>query len=188
MLSVFETQEILVLELELMRGGYMLDVLAETGCLAESKAAVLMTELVESIPFFRQQGVAHRDVKLSNLALNAPLTPDNPIEDDELTLVLISGKHEAYSNMVDMFSAGVVLYTILCGYEPFYGLTDKELVPANKTGVFEFHDPEWTLLLADAKDLVLKTMARNKNEGIKPAEALKHPFLREKAQKLKYIR
>ena len=220
LLSVFETQEMLVLELELMRGGDMFDVLAETGCLTESKAAILITELVESIRFCRQQGVAHRDVKLSNLALTAPLTSDNPIEDDGLQLgslrladfgmaaliqsdgklrgrcgtpgyvapeILIAGKHESYSSMVDMFSTGVVLYTILCGYEPFYGVTDKELVLANKTGVFEFHDPEWTSISAEAKDLVSKMMARNEKERISPEQALKHPFLSEIARKLNYI-
>ena len=33
-----------------------------------------------------------------------------------------------------MFSVGCVIYTLLCGYEPFYGETDAELIEANKGG------------------------------------------------------
>jgi serine/threonine protein kinase len=49
---------------------------------------------------------------------------------------------------------GVVAYTLLCGYEPFYGVTDKQLISANKLAEYEFHDPEWTRISAEAKDLV----------------------------------
>lgn len=49
---------------------------------------------------------------------------------------------------------GVVAYTLLCGYEPFYGVTDKQLIAANKLAEYEFHDPEWTRISAEAKDLV----------------------------------
>lgn len=49
---------------------------------------------------------------------------------------------------------GVVAYTLLCGYEPFYGVTDKQLIAANKLAEYEFHDPEWTRISHEAKDLV----------------------------------
>lgn len=65
--AVFETPEVLVLELDLMDGGDLFDILAQVGALTEEHVATLMAELIYSIYFLRQNGVAHRDIKLSNL-------------------------------------------------------------------------------------------------------------------------
>ena len=47
-----------------------------------------------------------------------------------------------YENRVDIFSAGVTLYVMLCGYEPFFGETEAELVTANRECKVEFDD-DW---------------------------------------------
>ena len=39
--------------------------------------------------------------------------------------ILHAGLNEGYSLNVDMFSIGVVVYTVLCGYEPFFGNDDQ---------------------------------------------------------------
>ena len=45
-----------------------------------------------------------------------------------------------------MQQIGVVAYTLLSGYEPFYGNNDSELITANKTVNYEFHLPEWSAI------------------------------------------
>ena len=65
--------------------------------------------------------------------------------------ILKAGVHEGYSINVDMFSIGVVAYTLLCGYEPFYGTDDTQLIKANKSVHYEFHLPEWGDISDDAK-------------------------------------
>ena len=42
--------------------------------------------------------------------------------------ILRAGVHETYDINVDIFSIGVVAYTLLCGYEPFYGTDDQSLI------------------------------------------------------------
>ena len=42
------------------------------------------------------------------------------------------------------YKIGVVAYTLLSGYEPFFGINDSELITANKTVNYEFHLPEWS--------------------------------------------
>ncbi|KAJ8520776.1 hypothetical protein ON010_g17898 [Phytophthora cinnamomi] len=71
--------------------------------------------------------------------------------------ILSAGKGEAYPSGVDMFSAGVVAYTMLCGYEPFFGVNDEELIQMNKRVDYEFEEPEWASISDEAKDMASNT-------------------------------
>ena len=48
------------------------------------------------------------------------------------------------------------MYICLCGYEPFFGMNEEQLIAANKKAVFEFHPVEWCGVSDAAKDLVSK--------------------------------
>lgn len=86
---------------------------------------------------------------------------------------------DSYPSNVDMFSIGVVAYTLLCGYEPFYGQNDRDLIHSNRKANYEFHLPEWKDVSNEAKDLVSKMMQVNPFERIYPEQALRHPWLSE---------
>ena len=74
---------------------------------------------------------------------------------------------------------GVVVYTLLCGYEPFYGTDDAQLIKANKGVNYEFHMPEWGDISDNAKDWIRNCMSPYANARLKPHEALQHPWLAE---------
>ncbi|KDO35319.1 CAMK protein kinase [Saprolegnia parasitica CBS 223.65] len=207
LLSLFETHDHLVMEMELMAGGDIYDHIVTHGPLPEPHAALVMTHLIQSIQFCLENGIAHRDVKISNLALDVQTTigsTDRPcvlkladfgmsafLESNGMLLgrcgtpgyvapeILTAGVQEPYPPHVDMFSAGVVLYTLLCGYEPFYAINDKELILLNKAVTYFFHPEEWSHISDDAKDLIARMLAKNPSERVRPHEALAHPFLRQ---------
>jgi serine/threonine protein kinase len=90
--------------------------------------------------------------------------------------ILTAGSRVGYGNKVDVFSAGVTLYVMLCGYEPFYGETEKELIEANKKADIEF-PTDWKLVSDDARDLVLKMTKADPSERLSAKEALQHPWM-----------
>lgn len=70
LLSLFETRSLLVLELELMREGDLHEEIVTNSAIDEVRAASLVASLVKAIAYCLEHGIAHRDVKLSNLALD----------------------------------------------------------------------------------------------------------------------
>lgn len=90
--------------------------------------------------------------------------------------IFTAGLHGGYGNKVDIFSAGVTLYVMLCGYEPFYGETDAELIEANKQAKVEFPEEDWNGVSTAARDLVQKMMHPDPNQRLDAGGALQHPW------------
>ncbi|CAB9508138.1 MAP kinase-activated protein kinase 2 (Fragment) [Seminavis robusta] len=91
--------------------------------------------------------------------------------------IFSAGLHGGYGNKVDVFSAGVTTYVMLCGYEPFYGETDEELVAANKAARVDFPDNDWRNVSSEAKDLVKRMMEPDPRRRLSAREVLSHPWI-----------
>ncbi len=126
-----------------------------------------MKKLIESTKFCVDNGIAHRDIKLSNIVF--PLNDDRASSarltdfgmayqiSSSGTLkgrcgtpgyvapeILRADAHEPYGVNVDMFSIGVVSYVLFSGYEPFGGLCPAARISMNKKCMWEFHPlEEW---------------------------------------------
>ena len=62
--------------------------------------------------------------------------------------------HEAYSQQVDLWSIGVIVYILLCGFPPFYADNDAQLFEKIKRGEYEFLRPYWDPISDSAKDFI----------------------------------
>ncbi len=61
---------------------------------------------------------------------------------------------KSYNKACDMWSIGVILFTIMCGYPPFWGDTEREIYGRVKRGHYAFEGPDWQVRSAAVKDLV----------------------------------
>ena len=87
-----------------------------------------------------------------------------------------------YSKACDMWSAGVILYIMLCGYPPFYGETDEEILEAILEGIYDFDDEVWDEVSQEAKDLICKLLVEEK-QRLTPSEVLHDPWIKKFIQK-----
>ncbi|KAK5055288.1 hypothetical protein LTR84_013038 [Exophiala bonariae] len=87
-------------------------------------------------------------------------------------------KDERYSKSVDMWALGCVLYTLLCGFPPFYDESIQVLTEKVARGQYTFLSPWWDDISKSAQDLVshLLTVNPDKRYGIE--EFLNHPWIR----------
>jgi serine/threonine protein kinase len=67
-------------------------------------------------------------------------------------------KARGYDAQVDMWSAGVILYILLCGFPPFYEEDQNKLFRQIIKGSYEFPSPEWDKVSPDAIDLVKRCL------------------------------
>ena len=66
----------------------------------------------------------------------------------------------------------------MCGYEPFHGNDNQELLKANKAVDFQFYSPEWDNINSQAKDWITKALNPSAEQRFSPEEAKKHPWIR----------
>ena len=89
-----------------------------------------------------------------------------------------------YNEKCDIWSAGVMLYILLCGYPPFYGQNDPQILESVKKGKYDFSGPEWKTVSEAAKDLIRKMLVapdqRLDSDGV-----LAHPWMNNQADSFK---
>jgi calcium-dependent protein kinase len=203
--EIYEDEENVYLVQELCTGGELFDRIVENQYLSEKQASALFQQILQSILYCNKNKISHRDLKPENFMFKTKDEDSNlKLIDFGLSMSyykmdkssgnqgnVVRMKTRAgtaffmapevvshdYTESCDMWSAGVMLYIMLCGYPPFYGETDQEILEAIVAGEFDFDDEVWDEVSADAKDLIKKCLIGEK-ERISPKEALAHPWVK----------
>ncbi|KAL2417614.1 Serine/threonine-protein kinase srk1, partial [Exophiala dermatitidis] len=87
-------------------------------------------------------------------------------------------KDERYSKSVDMWALGCVLYTLLCGFPPFYDESIQVLTEKVARGQYTFLSPWWDDISKSAQDLVSHLLTVNPEKRYTIDEFLAHPWIR----------
>lgn len=85
---------------------------------------------------------------------------------------------QGHGKAVDVWSLGVITYTLLCGYSPFRSENLTDLIEECRSGRVIFHERYWKDVSKDAKDFILSLLHVNPSHRPSSDEALKHPWLK----------
>jgi serine/threonine-protein kinase RCK2 len=91
-------------------------------------------------------------------------------------------KDERYSKSVDMWAVGCVLYTLLCGFPPFYDESIQTLTEKIARGHYTFLSPWWDNISKSAKDLISHLLTIDPVRRYTIDEFLHHPWIRESGE------
>jgi len=86
----------------------------------------------------------------------------------------------SYTEKCDLWSCGVILYILLCGYPPFSGDSTEEIIEAVMSGKYTMDGPEWKKVSSSAKDLVNKLLDFKPDKRLSAQEAINHTWIQEK--------
>lgn len=84
---------------------------------------------------------------------------------------------KGHGKAVDMWSLGVITYTLLCGYSPFRSENLSDLIEECRAGRIIFHERYWKDVSHDAKDFILTLLQPEPSKRVTSDEALKHSWL-----------
>ncbi|TYH02585.1 hypothetical protein ES288_A09G152600v1 [Gossypium darwinii] len=193
--DTFEDDNAVHLVMELCEGGELFDRIVARGHYTERAAAAVAKTIVEVVQMCHRHGVMHRDLKPENFLFeNKKETAALKAIDFGLSVFFKPGERfteivgspyymapevlkRNYGPEVDVWSAGVILYILLCGVPPFWAETEQGVAQAILRSVVEFKRDPWPKVSASAKDLVKKMLNPDPKRQLTAQEVLAHPWL-----------
>ncbi|KAJ6733746.1 SERINE/THREONINE-PROTEIN KINASE PEPKR2-LIKE ISOFORM X1 [Salix koriyanagi] len=190
--AVYEDAESFYLVMELCTGGRLLDQMAKQRQYPEQRAASILKEVVSVIKYCHDMGVVHRDIKPENILLAA--SGKMKLADFGLAVRMSNGQSlrgavgspayvapevlaGEYSEKVDIWSAGVLLHTLLVGVLPFLGDSLDAVFEAIKNVNLDFKSELWESVSQPARELVALMLTRDVSARLTADEILGHPWI-----------
>ncbi|XP_781767.3 maternal embryonic leucine zipper kinase [Strongylocentrotus purpuratus] len=190
--EVVETKNKIFMVIEFCPGGELFDYIVAKDRLKEAEARGFFRQIIAAVAFIHNEGYAHRDLKPENLLLDEDQSlklidfglaakPKGGMKDHLETCCgspayaapeLVSGK-EYIGSEADIWSMGVLLYALLCGFLPFDDDNVSLLYRKILSGVYE--EPPW--LSVETKELLRHMLQVNPTKRIKMKELIIHPWV-----------
>ncbi|XP_051538897.1 ribosomal protein S6 kinase alpha-3 isoform X6 [Myxocyprinus asiaticus] len=208
--DVYDDGRSVYLVTELLKGGELLDKILRQKFFSEREASAVLYTISKTVEYLHAQGVVHRDLKPSNILyvdesgnpesiricdfgfakqlraenglLMTPCYTVNFVAPEVL-------KKQGYDAACDIWSLGVLLYTMLTGFTPFANGpedTPEEILARIGSGKFSLTGGYWNSVSSEAKDLVSKMLHVDPHQRLTAAQVLRHPWIVHKDQLPKY--
>jgi len=186
---------------ELMRGGELLDKILRQKFFSEREARAVMEKVTNVVKYLHQNGVVHRDLKPSNILyaddsgnpetiricdfgfakqlradngmLMTPCYTANYVAPEVL-------KKQGYDAACDVWSLGVLLFTMLAGQTPFAtGPEDspEDILRRIGKGQYNMDSGNWSTVSTTAKDLVRQMLDVDPSMRLTTNQILNHSWM-----------
>lgn len=200
--EVYHDEAHTYLVFELLKGGELLGRIRRKSKFTECEASLILRKLVSAVSFMHSRGVVHRDLKPENLLFTSD--DDNADikivdfgfarlkqEKEQLhtpcfTLhyaapEVLNGDPEGYDENCDLWSLGVILYTMLCGRAPFHARSRDDSAAAVmariKGGEFSFDSPAWHEVSTEAKIVTAGLLTVDPRKRLQMIDLRRNPWV-----------
>jgi len=196
LIETFDTKNHLYIVLELLSGENLFENIVKQQSYTEYDAAKVVMQVARACEYMHPRGVIHRDLKPENLVyLDAnkdhicvtDFGLSKSVENEGDLMKTACGtpafvapeilRQEKYDSQVDMWSLGVILYTMLCGYPPFIENNLPTLYRTIKSGKVKFEKRYWKNISLEARDCVCGLLTVDASKRLNPVQLLQHKWL-----------
>ncbi|KAK8590250.1 hypothetical protein V6N13_089011 [Hibiscus sabdariffa] len=210
-IGAYEDAVAVYVVMELCAGGELFDRIVQKGHYTERKAAALARIMAGVVQTCHSLGVMHRDLKPENF-LFVDQEEEESLKTIDFGLSMFFKPGQVFNDVVgspfyvapevllkhygpecDVWSAGVIIYILLCGVPPFWdgecSAASVSMVGNNETeqGIFEqvlrgqpdFTTEPWPSISNSAKDLVRRMLVKDPKKRLTVYEVLCHPWVQE---------
>eukprot|EP00262_Sarcandra_glabra_P016328 TRINITY_DN528_c0_g1_i1.p1 TRINITY_DN528_c0_g1~~TRINITY_DN528_c0_g1_i1.p1 ORF type:complete len:547 (-),score=74.56 TRINITY_DN528_c0_g1_i1:533-2173(-) len=193
--ATYEDAEAVHLVMELCEGGELFDRIVARGHYTERAAASVVRTVAEVVRMCHKHGVMHRDLKPENF-LFANKRESSPLKAIDFGLSVFFRPGERFSEIVgspyymapevlkrnygpevDIWSAGVILYILLCGVPPFWAETEQGVAQAILRGSIDFKRDPWPRVSDNAKSLVKQMIEPDPKRRLTAQQVLDHSWV-----------
>ncbi|RDD37455.1 Calcium/calmodulin-dependent protein kinase type IV [Trichoplax sp. H2] len=196
--EVYETENDIHFILDCIDGCDIFTSISQNPKYSEYYASSIIRQVCQGLRYLHEYNIVHGNIKPENLIVKSEKSePSVKIADHYLLSVLttrvkmnylcnsqtycapevLTGKK--YDHSVDMWAVGILLYTLLCGYDPFYDERgSKETFRKILQGSYEFDEPYWKGVSQSAKEVVMKLLQVNPKSRPTADQVLKMPWVK----------
>lgn len=199
--DVYQDATSVYIIMELLKGGELLDRILNQKHFSEREASAVLEVIAKTMKFLHDNGVVHRDLKPSNIMyadesgspeslricdfgfakqmraenglLMTPCYTANFVAPEVL-------KKQGYDEACDIWSMGVLLYTMLAGHTPFANGpndTPNHILARIGEGRFDLMSGNWANISSPAKHLVQKMLHVDPKQRYRAADVLGHAWI-----------
>lgn len=195
----FESKDKFYIVTQLAVGGELFDRILAKGKFTEADAVGITLQILSAVDYMHSQNVVHRDLKPENVLyvdksdesqlVIADFGIAKQLKNNDDLIFKAAGSlgyvapevltNNGHGKPCDIWSIGVIVYTLLCGYSAFVAESVEGFLDECTEGKYPvtFHEPYWDNISEAAKNFILRALILDPAERPTAKELMRDPWI-----------